>query len=303
MRRRAASDGFTLTEVVVGMTLFAVLAVATLTIAVRTAGAAGQNVRRTAAANLLSLQLEEVRSSDTAQLLGGPRSRLVRVGGTEYTVLQETQHLMSDGTATVCTGAREAVVQVAVRVSVTWPDMGQLPPVEGATLRAVEPSREVAAMTSLVLRVVDAAGDPVPASTWLDPDYPGVQAGADGCATYGGIAPGSYWAGASHPGASYGQSGEVGPVTVAPGRTTYVTVILTSQLAPTPTPVPPAATDEPVDPAPTDEPTDPAPTDEPPDTFPTDEPPDLPPTDEPGDPPPTQEPATPSPVDEWAVAS
>src|SRR6185437_209722 len=71
MIRRRGDRGFTLVEVVVAMSLFAVAASVTLGLLLRTTAVAGDNIRRTAAANLAMKQIENVRSTKATSIPDG----------------------------------------------------------------------------------------------------------------------------------------------------------------------------------------------------------------------------------------
>ena len=95
-RRDASGEaGFSLLEVVIGMSLSGVLLVAVLAVLVRTADVAGQNLRRSTAANLLSGRIELARGTQVQNIPDGTQVSNATVGNVRYTITQDT-HYVSD---------------------------------------------------------------------------------------------------------------------------------------------------------------------------------------------------------------
>lgn len=138
--RVSRDAGFSLVEIVVALTVFAVLAVACATIAIDSLGIAGDNRERVRAANLASAEIERTRAVFRASRSGVPETTVVSptlVDGNSYTVARTTTWVDADGDAATdggvsYTAATGAALLVEVRVS--WADLGTRAPVINTTL-------------------------------------------------------------------------------------------------------------------------------------------------------------------------
>src|SRR4051812_29743898 len=92
-------------EIVVAMTLLGTLLTASVGLLVRTTNVAGQNVRRSAAANLLTRQLELARGTALDDLPEGTSTTSRGVGGTTYAIGQNIRYVSSADGATLCDGS------------------------------------------------------------------------------------------------------------------------------------------------------------------------------------------------------
>jgi hypothetical protein len=212
--RRAADDGVSLIEVVVALGLLVVLGlgVASSLLVVQKSGLTSK--QRSAAANLATREVEVVRnwfhSSDTAPLavmaagdtvngspLPGQTGPLV-VDNVPYTVTRTVNWLVAGAGASACDGG--AVVSypsVGVHVEVSWPNMGEVPPVVSDTI--LTPPKNVlnAGSGYLAIKVIDRNGN-ANANRVVQATGPGgtytETTGADGCATFVLTTPGTYTA-------------------------------------------------------------------------------------------------------------
>lgn len=157
MRRQLGSDparqsgidpGFTLIEVVIAMTIFAIIAASTLAVILQTQSTGVSNRSRIAAANLASRELDLVRQEFNASttgptdiadegvvvnanpLTGGTAGEPLVVDGTAYTVTRSASwNLTGTGESTCSGGTLVKYPTLHVVVSVTWPSMGSVEPV------------------------------------------------------------------------------------------------------------------------------------------------------------------------------
>jgi prepilin-type N-terminal cleavage/methylation domain-containing protein len=145
-------SGFTLIEVVVAMSIFTIMAGTVLGLLVQTARATGDNLRRTTASNLATRQIESVRNLDLINDLGAlpigqtTLSPSPVVGGITYTLTQNiTLADKSSSTSKCDANSGSTLAYKLVTVSVTWPNMGSIPPVRADTLKAVGIGTDMAA--------------------------------------------------------------------------------------------------------------------------------------------------------------
>lgn len=176
-RPPAADEGFSLIEVVMAMTVLAVLAAAVSTTLIGGMGVSKQARERVAAANLAAREIEIVRnkfaSSDSEAMAVASAGTVVNgnplgapgpsyVDGTAYTVTRDVQWLPMGTGASACDGGalvNHPSLRVSVRVS--WPDMRFVKPVRSDTL--LTPTKGSLANTTLsfvAVKVQNARGGP-----------------------------------------------------------------------------------------------------------------------------------------------
>lgn len=195
-----AEDGFSLMEVVVAMAVFTVLATVSLGLLVNTTRLTGANLNRTVATNLVTTQLEAVRSTDAQSIPDGHTSTTPTVGGTKYTISQNASYIGSNATASVCSGTGDSLAYKLVTVTVSWPNMGNIKPVRGDTLRAVGVGADGLDATkgTLAVSIVGSTGQPTAGvDVTITPGGKTETTGDDGCVVFTELAPGSYSATAS----------------------------------------------------------------------------------------------------------
>jgi prepilin-type N-terminal cleavage/methylation domain-containing protein len=233
------SAGFTLAEVVVGMALFAVLVVAGLGLLLQTTNVAGQNVRRTTAANLLTRRIEAARATTARNIPDSQQVATAVVGGTTYTLTQDTKYVSDKQLTSICEDTSGNLLYKLVTVTVTWPEMEAVKPVRGDTLKAVGLGSDgsAAANGALVVTVRDDAGDLV-AGAEVDVADQTQITGDDGCAVFVDLAPNTYTGSAAGaPGSPHdGQYGTIDGSQVQAGQVSRTTVTI----SPPPPPPPPA---------------------------------------------------------------
>jgi prepilin-type N-terminal cleavage/methylation domain-containing protein len=230
--------GFTLAEVVVGMAVFAVLVVAGLALLLQTTNVAGQNVRRTTAANLLTRRIEAARATTPRNIPDSRQVSTAVVGGTTYTLTQDTKYVADKQATSICEDTSGNLLYKLVTVTVTWPEMDAVKPVRGDTLKAVGLGSDGsdAANGALVVTVRDGAGDVVSGAEVDVADQTHIT-GDDGCAVFVDLPPNVYTGSATGaPGSPYdGQSGTIDGSQVQAGQVSRRTVII----SPPPPPPPP----------------------------------------------------------------
>ncbi len=137
--RRRRDSGFSLMEIVVAVGVFGVLAVACAGVAIDSLGTAGDNRERVRAANLASAEIERTRAQFRASAGNVPETLVVTpatVDGNLYTVRRTATWLDLAGADNLAgisyTAATGDALRVEVRVS--WPDLGDRPPVINTTV-------------------------------------------------------------------------------------------------------------------------------------------------------------------------
>jgi prepilin-type N-terminal cleavage/methylation domain-containing protein len=205
---RGADDaGLSLLEVVVALSVFAIGVTAILGFLVNTDDVVGDNIRRTAATNLVNQTLEAARAQTALAITNGRVVTTKPVSGTTYTITQEASFLTSDSTANVCQGSGSSLAYKHVRVAVTWPNMGNVQPVTGDVLRAIgvgTPDGLDSTVGTVAVQINGGTGLPVGGVTVaLSGTSASQVTGSDGCAVFAGLTPQAYTVTAS-------QSGYVG---------------------------------------------------------------------------------------------
>ena len=188
-------------EVVVAMVVFSVLLTASLPVLLSGTAATRDGLQRSAAADLLSRQIEAARGTDPLSLPDGRVVTTQVVGGTTYTITQDANFVSTGATDSVCAGSSNSLAYKLVTVKVTWPGMpATTKPVRADTLRALGVGTDGLDATrgTLAVSVVGASGAPtedVPVT--LTPGNLRRTTGSDGCAVFPSLVPGTYTATAS----------------------------------------------------------------------------------------------------------
>ena len=138
-RRRSRDAGFSLVEIIVALSVFAVLAVAAATMAIDSLGVAGDNRERVRAAGLATAEVERTRALFRTSRSSVPETTVVTstlVDGNTYRVEREATWVDAAGNdaigGTSYTAATGSALLVEVRVS--WADLGNRPPVINTTV-------------------------------------------------------------------------------------------------------------------------------------------------------------------------
>lgn len=201
MRRAGRGDaGFSLAEVLVAMSVFAVLVTVVLGLVLRTASVAASNDRRVVAASLADRQIEAARSQSATAIADGLTTATETVNGVTYTIRQTATYVPADASTSVCTATGSSLAYKLVTVTVTWPGMGRVKAVRADTLRAVGLGDDGldASTGSAAVSVLGATGAPqADVVVTLSPGGATRTTGEDGCAVFTGLAPATYSASAS----------------------------------------------------------------------------------------------------------
>jgi prepilin-type N-terminal cleavage/methylation domain-containing protein len=229
MIRRRGDRGFTLVEVVVSMSLFAVAASVTLGLLLRTTQVAGDNIRRTAAANLAQKQIESVRSQKATAITDGQSTTTAVIGSTTYTIKQLANYVSTDSSTSVCTGSGNTLAYKLVTVTVTWPNMGTIKPIRADTLKAVGLGADGLDSTlgTLAILVAGTSGAAQSGITVTLSSGATKTTGDDGCAVFTGLSPATYSASASmsgYTGFTNSQNATLGSLGVTAGGVTRGTL-------------------------------------------------------------------------------
>lgn len=198
VRRRAGlaggDDGFTLAEILVAMTVFTVMATATLTMVVRTVDVSRSNARRVVAASLADRQIESIRGTRAVDIPDGLSTRTETVGGIAYTVKQTATYVVNGASTNVCAATGSSLSYKLVTVTVSWPQMGRVAPVRVDTLKALGLGTDglTSTLGSLAVSVLGATGSAVSGIPVTLSNGTTITTGDDGCALFTGLAAGTY---------------------------------------------------------------------------------------------------------------
>lgn len=186
--RRVADDaGFGLLETVVAMLVLSVVSLAVLSMLATAQRTAYGNRARVVAANLAASEMDYVRTQarDGISALdpGVARTSTTDVAGTTYTVDTEIVYVDPTDPDTSC-GVPVGVQMldgVRVNVQVTWPSMGGVQPVTSDSMISPAFADINATTGTIVVRVIDRAGDPLAGVTAAVPTKSALTS-AEGCA-------------------------------------------------------------------------------------------------------------------------
>lgn len=191
--------GFILVEVMVSALILVLASLAIMQALDRSDALAGNQQRRTIAANVAQAELERIRSlpiEDIANLrTGGSGARTETLNGVPYAVATESRW-RSDGRDTVnCGAANGGLDYLQVTTSVSWPGMGKAKPLSMTTL--VTPSNRSTSEGngSLSVQIVDADNNGVPnlPVSLVGPDSFTDNTDADGCVAWGNLDASASW--------------------------------------------------------------------------------------------------------------
>lgn len=131
---RDPEAGLTLIELLVALTIFAVLAGGIVLLIDSGLALARNNRNRTIAANLASQEMDKVRQSAFTTLPVGLVSTDVAVDGVHYTVNRDSEWVNNNSATGACDSANATPKVLRVSVDVSWPDMRGVPPARSATV-------------------------------------------------------------------------------------------------------------------------------------------------------------------------
>jgi prepilin-type N-terminal cleavage/methylation domain-containing protein len=210
--------GLSLVEVVVSLTVFALLATAVLVMMLNSLRASRSNRGRVAAANLAAREIEIVRGQFTSPALGPKTVELGQVldphplpGGeagqplvvdqTPYTVTRIAEWQSQGATSSPCDGgASGQLAYLHITVTVTWPHMDGVTPVTSSTLLTPRLGTYDSGTGHVKVKVTDALGAPEANQRVSLVPGDSQTTGPDGCAFFAFLTPGTYTASLSTPG-------------------------------------------------------------------------------------------------------
>lgn len=221
LRARGRDEaGFSIIELMLALSVFAVMMVATSATLSGAFGTTRLNRNRSIAAHVASREMDLVRSSDPTTLPVGLVQSTVNVDGVLYTVKRESAWVSEDATTSPCDGpSGSQVAFLRVAVSVTWPKMGQTAPVRSQTIMATPNGTYSPYTGHISVKVLDGSAVPVQGQlvNLSGPEIDSQTTASDGCAFFAFLAPGTYTIELSTTGKVDGQG--ISPATQAAGVT------------------------------------------------------------------------------------
>jgi type II secretory pathway pseudopilin PulG len=228
LRRPVRQDGYSIVELLVAVTVFA-LVFAAVSIGIGRALEVNRgNRNRSAAAYLAARQLEEARAKAFASVALG-RTTCVYSAPTStcnvpspYTVVQDVAWASPGSTSTSCdvpTTSGSGLAYKRVTVTVTWPDMGTVAPVTSQTLLTPPAGSYDPNDGHILVQAFDRDALPLAGQTvsLTGPETASQTTTADGCAFFAYLDPGTYTASLSTTGYVDRQGGQ--PATQSVGVT------------------------------------------------------------------------------------
>lgn len=194
--------GFSLVEAVMAGLVLSLLAIVVANLLVSALGLVKDNTRRTVAANIAAEQIEKVRATRALDIADGRVSLpAVSLQGTTYQVVQDASYVQLGSTSSTCASSSNAdLAYKLVRVTVTWPRMGSIKPVQSDTLRALGFGGDDLDATkgAAALQITGDQGRPVSGiSVSIRVSGSGsvlrvLVSDADGCVVFSGLTAGNY---------------------------------------------------------------------------------------------------------------
>jgi prepilin-type N-terminal cleavage/methylation domain-containing protein len=203
MRRPARQDGYSLVELMVAVTVFALVFAAVSLGIGRALEISRSNRNRSAGAYLAARQLEEVRSKAFDQVALGRTTCVYSSPGpncnvpSPYTVTQDVSWTSPGSTSTSCnvpSGSGAALAYKRVTVTVTWPDMGGVAPVASQTLLTPPSGTFDPNDGHVLVQVFDRSAAPLAGQTvsLSGPESDSQPTTSDGCVFFAYLDPGTY---------------------------------------------------------------------------------------------------------------
>ncbi|MGH3371955.1 MAG: prepilin-type N-terminal cleavage/methylation domain-containing protein, partial [Nocardioidaceae bacterium] len=203
LRRPARQDGYSLVELMVAITVFALVFAAVSLGIGRALEVSRSNRNRSAGAYLAARQLEEVRSKAFDQVALGSTTCVYSAPGPDcnvpspYTVTQDVSWTSPGSTTTSCnvpSGGGAALAYKRVTVTVTWPDMGGVAPVASQTLLTPPSGTFDPNDGHVLVQVFDRDAAPLAGQTvsLSGPESDSQPTTTDGCVFFAYLDPGTY---------------------------------------------------------------------------------------------------------------
>ena len=187
--------GVSLIELLIALTIFAVVASGVAVGMGSALGLTRNNRNRSVAANLAAKEMDIVRSTEFTSLPLTDVAKNETVTDVSYAIVRQTSWVSKDGTGGVCSPpAGTALAFLRVLVTVTWPDMQGVEPVQSETILAPPIGAYSSDTGHLAVMVRDRDALPLDGITVtaVGPGGTFTQITVDGCAFFVGLAPGNF---------------------------------------------------------------------------------------------------------------
>jgi hypothetical protein len=189
-------------EAIVSMVLLVIFALGFLAAVDTASKISGNNESRSAAAALAQEDIERVKALKIRDLANMNATRTVNVAGVPYSITTTTQWVDDSTGTTTCPSGATRTDYLKAQSSVSWPGMGQTPPVKNNTLIAVPLGTFDDATGGLIAKFLDRQGNGVPN---ISVALSGTQTSSgtsdsDGCAFWSGLPEGGYYIDVAQPG-------------------------------------------------------------------------------------------------------
>ncbi|MGZ4802643.1 MAG: carboxypeptidase regulatory-like domain-containing protein [Acidimicrobiia bacterium] len=187
--------GLTMIELVVAVTVFAILAGGLALTIDGGLNLARNNRNRSIAANLASQEMDKVRQASFTSLPLGLVDTSQTVDGVPYTVRRETEWVDNNSTTGPCDSANANPRVLRVSVSVFWADMRGVAPAKSSTILSPPVGSYDATNGHIAVKVLGSTADPlagVPVSVTATGFTRNLTTTSDGCAFFAFIPPSTY---------------------------------------------------------------------------------------------------------------
>lgn len=158
---RAGDDGFGLIELIVSLSVFAILFGGLVVTMATGLGLARSNRQRTVAANLASQEIDSVRQATFGSLTIGLTTSTVSVDGVPFTVARNVEWVDNDSATGVCDSSTSTPQVLRVTVDVRWSDMKYVQPVHQSTVLSPPVGSYDATTGHIAVQVRDASAAPL----------------------------------------------------------------------------------------------------------------------------------------------
>ena len=198
--RVASSDGFTVVEVLVAITIIVIALLGAALLFENGIVTSGNTRNRVIAQQIASTQLEKVRgtAADPTQfttITAGTTTFPSSVNGLQFTVQQTVDFVSQGSTQSTCDApGTNSGLLLRVREKVTWVGMQGTAPIREATVLAPPVGAYSAASGSIAVKVFDSTSAPAAGINVQisGPSSQTIQTTPEGCAFFAFIAPGTY---------------------------------------------------------------------------------------------------------------
>jgi prepilin-type N-terminal cleavage/methylation domain-containing protein len=198
-RVRQDERGFTLIELMVALTVFAILLAGSALVFSGTLKVAGQNRYRSVAANLASQELDTVRGialTNFSSLPVGQVSKTQTVDSIVYTIDREAEWVTQNATVGACDGASGGqLAYLSETVSVSWPNMQGVSPVTTTTILTPPVGTYDPNTGHIAVKIVDRESVPeelIPVTITGPSGTQNQSTTSDGCAFFAYLTAGTY---------------------------------------------------------------------------------------------------------------